>query len=92
MANKNVVIAILVFLVVILVGVMGYAFVIKPAISGYVVAKQTEGVKIAVNAILAQIQQNGFVAIPVGNQTLYLAPFNPQQAPQITPTQGTPTK
>ena len=80
--KKSVLITVLVLIVVILIAVMVYAFAIKPAISGYTIQKQTEGVQIAVNTILASVQQNGFVAIPVGNQTLYLAPFNPQQQGQ----------
>ena len=84
MADKsNVVIGLLVLVIVVLAGVLIFTMVVKPRISGYVVAKQTEGVQIAVNAILLQLQQNGFVQIPLNeNQTLYLAPFNPQQAQQ----------
>lgn len=88
MANRtNVLIAVLVVIIVVLAGVMVYAFVIKPRISGYNVAKQTEGVQIAINYILAQLQQNGFVQIPVGNQTLILFPYSPpqQQIQQETP-------
>jgi len=79
MANKtNVLITVLVLVIVILLAAVLYAFVIKPAISGYTVQKQTEGVQIAVNSILVQIQQNGFVQIPYGpsgNQTLILVPY-----------------
>ena len=78
-------ITVLVLVIVILVVIVVYAFVIKPAISGYTVQKQTEGVQIAVNSILAQIQQNGFVQIPIGNQTLILVPYTPPQgAQQVT--------
>jgi uncharacterized protein (UPF0212 family) len=80
--KKKVLITILVVIVLVLVAVVVYLLVIQPAISGYTIQKQTEGVQIAVNSILAQLQQNGFVQIPVGNQTLYLAPFNPQQVQQ----------
>ena len=97
MADKtSILITVLVLIIVILVGVVVYAFVIKPAISGYTVQKQTEGVQIAVNSILAQLQQNGFVQIPVGNQTLILVPYTPPstQPPstQETQTQPTPTQ
>lgn len=74
MADRNTLIIALVLVIVVLVGIIVYAFVIKPAYIGYVTQKQTEGVQIAVNAILAQIQQNGFVQIPIGNQTLFLYP------------------
>jgi len=86
--KKKVLITILVVIVVILAAIVVYAFVVRPAISGYTIQKQTEGVQIAVNSILASIQQNGFVAIPIGNQTLYLAPFNPQQAEQQPQTEA----
>jgi len=78
MVNKtNVLIAILVAVIVILAGIMLYAFVIKPKISGYTIQKQSEGVQLAVNYILAQLRQNGFVPIQVGNQTLILVPYQP---------------
>ena len=87
MVNKNIMIAILALVIIVLVGVMVYSFVIKPKISGYNVEKQTEGVEIAINYILAQLQQNGFVQIPLGNQTLILVPYTPpqQQIQQETP-------
>ncbi len=78
MLNKtNVLVAVLVVVIVILAGIMVYAFVVKPRISGYNVQKQTEGVQIAINYIITQLQQNGFVQIPVGNQTLILVPYTP---------------
>ena len=84
MVNKNIMIAILALIIIVLAGVMVYSFVIKPKISGYNVEKQTEGVQIAINYILTQLQQNGFVQIPLGNQTLILVPYVPpqQQIPQ----------
>ena len=71
MANRtNILIAILVAVIVVLALIMVYVFVIKPQISGYNVEKQTEGVQIAINYILAQLQQNGFLQIPIGSQTM----------------------
>lgn len=80
--RRNVLIVVLGLVVVIFALVMIYAFIIRPAISGYTVQKQTEGVNIAINSILAQLQQNGFVQIPLGNQTLVLVPYQPQQQAQ----------
>ena len=78
MVNRtNVLITVLVLVIVILAGVMLYAFVVQPKISGYTVEKQSVGVQIAVNYILAQLQQNGFVQIQVGNQSLILVPYQP---------------
>jgi len=82
MTNKKTwLIGFLVLVIVVLSGFMVYAFVITPALTGYVIDRQNEGVQIAVNQIVAQVQQNGFVQIPLGeDQTLFLAPFDPQQA------------
>lgn len=86
MANRtNVLITVLVVVIVILAGIMVYAFIVKPKISGYTVQKQTEGVQIAIDYIVAQLQQNGFVQIPVGNQTIILVPYaQPGQQTQGT--------
>ncbi len=80
--RTNILITSLVLVIVVLAGIMVYSFLIKPKISGYTTQKQTEGIQIAILNILSQIQQRGYAQIPVGNQTLYLAPFNPQQLQQ----------
>ena len=89
--TKSIWITVLGLIVVIMALVMIYAFVIQPAISGYSVQKQSEGVQIAVNAILTQLQQNGYVQIPVGGKTLILVPYVPPtaQASAQTATQTT---
>ena len=93
MTNKTrVLITVLVLVIVILLGIILYAFVIKPKISGYTVQKQSEGVQIAVNYILTQLQQNGFVQIQVGEeQTLILVPYSPPatQLPGVEATEQT---
>lgn len=81
--RKGLMLIILTILVVVMGAALLYFFVIAPTIQGYVVEKQTEGVQIAVNTILSQIQQYGYVQIPVGeNQTLVLVPYTPQQQTQ----------
>ncbi len=82
MADRtNVLITILVLVIVILAGVLIFTFMIRPAFNGYVLDKQVEAQNILLANIVAQATQNGFVQIPIdGNQTLFLAPFNPQQA------------
>ena len=84
MANRTrILIVVLVLIIVVLAGIMLYVFAIKPKISGYVVERQREGVVIAVNSILAQLQQQGFVQIPLNqNQSIILVPYVPPQ--QIT--------
>lgn len=96
--RKNILIVVLTLVVVILALVMIYGFIIQPAISGYSTQKQTQGAQIAANTILSQIvtqvQQNGYVQVPVGaNQSLTLVPIQLcsrfVQPVQTTPTQTT---
>ena len=80
MADKRkVLITILIAVIVVMAAILVYIFLIRPNITGYVFDKQIEAQNILLANILTQIQQNGFVQIPVGNGTLFLAPFNPQQ-------------
>ncbi len=91
--TKSIWITVLGLIVVIMALVIIYAFVIQPAISGYSVQKQSEGVQIAVNAILTQIQQNGYVQIPVGgNKTIILVPYVPPSAQTSTQTATSTTQ
>lgn len=80
----SLVLGILVFIIVVLAGIVIYAFVVKPAVSDYVYNKQisayNQGQTDLLNNILLQIQQAGYVGIPVGNQTLVLAPVQTSQA------------
>lgn len=62
----------LVLVIVILLGFVLFAFWIKPTFDGYVVEKRTEGYQIATNDIVSTVLQNGFVQIPIGNQTIIL--------------------
>ncbi len=80
--NNRILIAVLLVLVVVLGGMVLYSFALKPAISGYVVNAQNQGVNLAVASIVNQIQQQGYVQIPVGNQTLVLVPYNSNQQQQ----------
>ena len=83
MANRTVLlIGFLVLVIVILVSVVVFSFWIKPTFSGYVVQKQVDAQSLVYQDILNQVQQNGFFQMRAGNQTLLLAPFNPQQGQQ----------
>ena len=84
MADKTrATIVILTILVIILALVVVYAFLVQPAISSYISSKQisayNQGQADLLNTILLQIQQAGYVGIPIGNQTLILAPVQTQQ-------------
>ena len=84
--KKKVLITLLIAVIVILAAIVVYAFLIQPAYTGFVAQKQTEGynycLEIVTQNIVAQLQQNNFVQFPVGDEMLYLSPFNPQQIPQ----------
>ena len=86
MVNKMaLLVGFLTLVILILVTVVVFSFWVKPAFNGYVVKKQVEAQNLILSNIVLQVQQNGIVQIPVGNQTLLLAPFNPQQAQQVQP-------
>jgi len=81
--KKKILITVLVAVIIVLIAIIIYAFVIRPGITGFIVQKQTEGYNyclgVVTQNILTQIQQNGFVQFPVGNQTLILVPAQAQQ-------------
>jgi hypothetical protein len=60
----------LVIVVLVLLAVLGYIFLIKPAISGFVVSNQNEGVQYAILSIVQQASTCKTVSLPVGNQTM----------------------
>lgn len=83
MANRtSLLIGFLVLVIAILVIVVLIAFWIKPTFDSYVVQKQVDAQNVVLSNIVSQVQQNGVVQIPIGNQSLFLVPFNPQQGQQ----------
>jgi len=82
MNTQGKVIIALIFVVVVLLGVVIYTFAIKPSVNGYVVNKQVEAQTILLSTLIQQIQQNGYVQIPIGeDQVLTLVPY-------VEPSQG----
>tara|TARA_Y100000294_G_C8531837_1_gene327319 strand:+ start:634 stop:897 length:264 start_codon:yes stop_codon:yes gene_type:complete len=80
--NKtNVFMVVLVLLVVVLGVVVVYSFVAKPLITGYNVQKYNQGANDVLILLVNEVQSQGFVQIPVGNQTLVLVPY---QAPELS--------
>lgn len=69
--NKRLMI-ILIAVIVILLGIIAYAFVLKPALNGYVIKTQTDGVQYAVFTIMQQASQCQPVPLknPFGNETM----------------------
>jgi hypothetical protein len=75
--KRDKMILVLGIVVLLLLAVLGYIFLIKPAISGFVTSNQNEGARQIVSAILTQVNTNGYVALPTGNgnQTIVLVPY-----------------
>lgn len=77
-------VSLLVILVVILAIILIYALVIKPSVNGFTTKLSndglTQGVNLAKQNIIQQLQQTGQVQIPYGNQTLVL--ITPQECSQ----------
>ena len=82
-SRVGLVIVILLLIIVVLFGVIAYSFWIKPSIDGYIVQKQVEAKDIVLAAILAQLQQQGYVQISdKDGKSIVLVPAQQQ------PTQG----
>ena len=83
------IIGILILLVLILGMIVVYTYVAKPVITGYVTKTYNQGASQGANDVLSvlinQIQTQGYVQIPVGNQTLVLIPYIPPQLSQENP-------
>ena len=75
--NQGRLIAIMAVVIIVLAAVVVYSFALRPAFNGYVVSKQTEAQDIVLNALLSQLQQNGYIQIPVGDEVLTLVPYQP---------------
>ena len=70
--NSKTVVIVLAVLVVLLALAVLYAFVLSPAIQGYTVQKQTEGIEYTVVSIMQRAAQCQTVPLTYGNTTLNL--------------------
>ena len=87
MANRTgLTIGFLIVVIVILLGFVLFAFLVKPTFEGYVVQKQIDA-QVSVFDFLAQQSQqnNGVIQIPVGNQTWFFVRLDPQAQQQVQP-------
>ena len=81
--KKSLTIKIMAAVIIVLMLFMVFVFVIKPQMAKYDDNRRLEGIEYYVLAvILPQLQQNGFVQIPIGNETLILVPYIPPQGQQ----------
>lgn len=78
----------LVVVIVLLLGFLGYLFLVRPAISGFVVEGQNQGVQYTIYSIAQQASTCKTVSLPVGNQTMDLVWV---KCLQQSPTAATPT-
>lgn len=80
--KRNKAIWVLSILVVILALVLIYFFIIQPQYDAFVDEKRLEGIDMYIGSyVIPQIQATGYLQVPIGNQTLILVPYVPQQAP-----------
>ncbi len=75
----------LIAVIVVLAAILIYAFAVQPALNDRQVTIYNAGYQTAqadfINTMWAQVNQQGYVQIPLNeNQSLFLAPFNPQAA------------
>ncbi len=85
--KRDILIIALIFVIVVLVGIVSYVFLIKPALNGLVVSGYNQAQVDVLNAILLQVQQTGYVQIPISeNQSIILVPYqdSSQQVQEIT--------
>lgn len=76
--ESNKVIKILIAVIIIMALVMAYFIIIKPQIDKATTNNQVTGFNIAIQGILDQLNQQGYVQLTIGNRTLILVPYNPQ--------------
>ena len=67
--NTGAIIAVLAILVLVLASLVVYAFVLKPAVTGYVVNAQNQGIEYALSTLVQASSDCKIVPITVGNTT-----------------------
>jgi hypothetical protein len=86
--KTNILVWSLLLVIVLLLGFVGYSFLLKPAISGMVTQGQNQGAQYIILAIAQQASTCKTVSLPVGNQTMDLIWVKClQQNQQPAPTQ-----
>lgn len=80
MENKKIII-IMSCVILLLAMVVIYTLIISPSIDNYIITKQAEAQNLILSVLVNQIQQNGYIQIPVGEEVLTLVPYQPEQTP-----------
>mgnify|MGYP001578496625 CR=1 FL=1 len=79
--KTGLVIGILLIIILVLAGVLLYAFVAKPYVSGYFNNIYNQGANDALTVLINQIQARGYAEIPINNgQSLILVLAQPQNS------------
>ena len=81
--NKRLMI-IFIAIIVVLLGIIAYAFVLRPALNGYVIKTQNEGIQYAVSAIMQQVAPPQCKTLPLtlGETTVNVVALECYQQPQ----------
>ncbi|OIO41437.1 hypothetical protein COU56_04430 [Candidatus Pacearchaeota archaeon CG10_big_fil_rev_8_21_14_0_10_31_9] len=77
MRDKKMVIATIA--IVVLALALIYVLLIEPKIQGYVVQKQVNAQEVTVQAIVQIVNQQGYVVLGQGNDSVVLVKYNPEQ-------------
>lgn len=84
--NQNRLVAIMAIVIVALAAVVVYSTALRPAFNGYVVERQNEAQYMVVNALLSQLQQNGYIQIPLDEENvLTLVEYKQPQQQEAVP-------
>ncbi len=70
--EKNRLMLVLILIIVVLLGIIAYAFVLRPAFNGYAVKSYNSGIQDAVLTIMQQASQCQQVPLTFQNQTMNL--------------------
>lgn len=74
--SKKIIIAVLISIIIVLSFFMCYLLLYKPYLNDLQTKAQTEGAAKIINVILTQINTNGYIQIPYGdNQSVILVPY-----------------
>ena len=65
--------------IVVLALALIYVLLIEPKIQGYVVQKQVNAQEVTVQAIVQIVNQQGYVVLGQGNDSVVLVKYNPEQ-------------
>ena len=75
--------AIALFIIVVLAVALLYLTVISPKIEGYVISRELQAQENVVNTILEIVNQQGYVAIGEGENSVVLVKYVPEQNNQL---------